>query len=64
MLYMAVMIMVVLPLFLIIGIRMINESSFKNRPIGWILKAIFALFAGLGILSLVILIIDTVQSAN
>ncbi len=64
MLYMAVMIMVVLPLFLIISIRMINESSFKNRPIGWVLKGIFGLFAALGILGLIVLIIDIVQSAN
>lgn len=64
MLYMAVMIMVVLPLFLIISIRMINESSFKNKPIGWILKAVFALFAALGILGLIALIVDIVQSAN
>lgn len=63
MLYLAVMMMVVLPLFLVISIKMINESSFAHKPIGWILKGIFALFAGLGVLGFVLLIIRIVQNA-
>ena len=63
MLYLAVMMMVVLPLFLIVCIKMINQSSFANKPLGWILKGVFALFAGLGVLGFVLLIIRIVQNA-
>lgn len=63
MLYMAVMIMIVLPLFLVISIQMINKSSFANKPIGWVLKIVFGLFAALGVLGMVLLIIRIVQNA-
>jgi hypothetical protein len=44
MLFMGVMMMLVLPLFLFISARMIANSSFGHRPLGWVLQTIFYLF--------------------
>lgn len=60
MMFMGAMMLIVLPLFLIMCARMTAKSEFGHTFGAKVLEAIFYIFAGLGLLGLVALIIQIV----
>lgn len=59
--FMGAMMLIVLPLFLVICIRMIRQSSFGKRPVGVILEGIFLLSIALSVTGLLYLATEIIK---
>lgn len=62
MLFMGAMMLIVLPLFLVICIRMIRASSFAKKPAGIILEGIFMVSIAISITGLIYMIVQIIKS--
>lgn len=63
MMFMGAMMLLVLPLFLVICIRMIRRSSFAHRPAGMILETLFLLSIALSLTGVIFLFVQIFKNA-
>lgn len=59
---MGAMMLIVLPLFLVMCIRMIRSSAFAKKPVGIILESIFFLSIALSVTGLLFLVAQIIKS--
>lgn len=62
MMFMGAMMLLVLPLFLIICVRMIRASSFAHKPAGMILETLFLLSIALSFIGLIYITVQIIES--